>query len=446
MTTLIVHPASRPLVGSVPVPPDAAIGRVALIVSALASGRSRVTGASRAAEHAPVVGALRSLGVTIDDAVTGQLVVEGAGLRGLRAPAGDVDCGASASTLRLLCGVLAGQPFASRLSVDASLARIDVGRVIAALRARGSAIDGRASGEEPSALTPPVTIAATPPQGLGALECASPAPSADLKGAVLLSGLAAAGTTRFVEPTVSADHVERLLVRLGAPLRTFGAALELDPTSWDGALPSLDLALPGDVSAAAALIAAAQIVPGSQITARAVGVNPTRTGVLRVARDIGAAFTVEPKGESAGEPIAEIHAGSASLRATAAGGEALAGADDDLPIVCALAARASGTTRVFTAARGDHGDRLAAMRDVLRAFGVRCEPHGAALEIEGRDGPLAAAEVDAAGDPRVAIAAVVLGLAAAVPARVRGAGSIASVYPKLVATLRSLGATIDVGP
>ncbi len=442
MTTLVVHPASRPLVGSVPVPPDARIGRAALILAALAAGRSRLTGYAGGADAAPTfdaVRALRALGVSIDDATPGAIAIDGVGPRGLRAPVGDVDCGASASTRLLLCGLISGQTFAARLVGGRESP--SAAHVVAALRARGARIEVHPMG-------PTLEVGPAPAGGLDALEWASPIASADLKGAVLFSGLAAAGATRFVEPTVSADHVERLLVRFGAPLRTMGTAIELDPRP-DAPWPAFDLAIPGDVSAAAALVAAAQLVPGSRVTARSVGVNPTRTGVLRVARDMGAGFDAEARGESAGEPLAEVHAWSAPLRAAAAGGEALAGAGDDLPVVCALAARASGVSRIFASdSDGDPRGRLDAMRDVLRAFGVRSEPHtgGLGLSIEGRDAPLDPADIDPRGDARVAVAAVVLGLAAAAPVRVRDAACVASVHPKLVATLRALGATLDVVP
>ena len=206
---------------------------------------------------------------------------------------------------------------------------------------------------------------------------------------------------------------------------------------WDRRIPAFELPLPGDVSAASALVVAAQIVQGSRVTLRGIGTNPTRSGLLEIARDMGGGLAVEPQGEHGGEPLAAIHAWSAPLRAVAVGGETTARGIDDLPAACALAARASGTTRIVNAE--EWSDGMAAMATVLRAFGVACEEGPGALSIDGREGPLEGAEVDTAGDARIAMAAAVLALAGRSPTRVRDAACIADLFPKFVATLRALG-------
>ena len=286
------------------------------------------------------------------------------------------------------------------------------------------------------------------PEGrdLGPLEYVSPVSSAQVKSAILLSGLLADGATRFREPTVSRDHTERMLGALGCPIRAVGPLVELEPAGWNRRMPGFSIAIPGDVSAAAFLIVAAQIVEGSRVTARGVGVNPTRTGLLEIARDMGAGLTIEPQGERSGEPVAELHAWSAPMRAVTIGGETVPRAIDEIPIACALAARAHGTTRIRDAEELRHkeSDRIATMATVLRAFGVTCVETPDGLDVEGREGALEPADVDSRGDHRIAMTATVLALVGAGPSRIRDAGCIATSYPKFVATLRGLGARIDV--
>jgi 3-phosphoshikimate 1-carboxyvinyltransferase len=231
------------------------------------------------------------------------------------------------------------------------------------------------------------------------------------------------------------------------PIRAAGAVVELDAQRWSGELPPIDLEVPGDFSAAAFLMAAAQLVPGSRVTARRAGVNPTRTGLLDALRDMGGRFAVEPKGEALGEPIGDIHAAAADLSAGRAGGEIAARAMDELPVLMALGARAQGVTEVRDAGelRIKESDRIEAMARALRAFGVACEERPDGLAVEGRPGrPLDAADVESFGDHRIAMAAAVLGLVAAGPTRIRGAACIATSFPRFVGTLRALGARIDV--
>jgi 3-phosphoshikimate 1-carboxyvinyltransferase len=447
MTTLVVHPAPRPLVGSVPVPSDKSIGHRALLFAALCDGESHISGFSHGEDNVSTANALRAMGVRIEEPSATDLVVFGAGLHGLKAPGHDLDCGNSGTTMRLLCGALAGQRFRATLVGDETLSRRPMMRVAGPLRARGASIEGRSHPTRPGEIIAPLVVGPLP-QGvdLRALEYESPIASAQVKSAVLLSGLLAHGVTRFKEPTVSRDHTERLLRALGCPLFTAGTVVEIDPSDWDHRLKAFDMEIPGDISAAAFLLVAAQIVEGSRVTARGVGVNPTRTGVLEIARDMGAGLSVEPQGERGGEPVAELHAWSLPLCAIEVGGETVPRAIDEIPIACALAARASGTTRIRDAEELRHkeSDRIATMARVLRAFGVTCEERPDGLEIQGRSTPLEAADVDSRGDHRIAMTAAVLALVAKAPSRVRDAACIATSYPKFVATLRALGATVDV--
>jgi 3-phosphoshikimate 1-carboxyvinyltransferase len=447
MTTLLVHPATQPLVGSVPVPSDKSIGHRALLLGALCEGRTQITGFSHGEDNVSTASCLRAMGVEITEPGPTELVVGGRGLRGLRAADRELDCGNSGTTMRLLTGVLAAAPFQSTLIGDATLSRRPMMRVAAPLRARGAVIEGRPHPSRPSEIIAPLKVG---PLGagnsLGALEYESPVASAQVKSAILLSGLFASGATRFREPTVSRDHTERVLAALGVPLKTAGPIVELDPTGWNGKMPAFEIDIPGDISAAAFLLVAAQVVDGSRVTARGVGTNPTRTGLLEVIRDMGGGLAVEAQGERSGEPVAELHAWSAPLRGIPVGGETVPRAIDEIPIVCALAARARGTTQIRDAEELRHkeSDRIATMAGVLRAFGVTCEEKPDGLDVEGREGPLVAADVDSKGDHRIAMTAAVLALVARGPTRIRDAACIATSYPKFVGTLRALGARVDV--
>ena len=447
MTALVVHPAAAPLVGSVPVPSDKSIGHRALLLGALCDGDTRISGFSHGEDNVSTANCLRAMGVVVDEPAPAELVVHGVGLAGLRAPARDLDCGNSGTTMRLLTGVLAAQRFRARLVGDETLSRRPMMRVVGPLRARGAVIEGRAHTSKHGEVAAPLVVGPLPEgRSLGPLEYESPVASAQVKSAVLLSGLYARGPTRFREPSVSRDHTERMLAALGCPLRTLGTIVELDPGGWERRMPAFELAIPGDLSAAAFLLVAAQIVPGSRVTARGVGVNPTRTGLLEIARDMGAGLAVEPQGERAGEPVAELHAWSEPLRAGTVGGETVARAIDEIPIACALAARASGVTRIRDAGELRHkeSDRIATMATVLRSFGVTCEETPDGLDVEGRASPLEPAVVDSRGDHRIAMTAAVLALVARGPCRIGDAACIATSYPKFVGTLRALGARVEV--
>jgi 3-phosphoshikimate 1-carboxyvinyltransferase len=447
MTTLVVHPAAGPLVGSVPVPSDKSIGHRALLFGALCEGDTHITGFSHGEDNVSTANAMRAMGVVIEELGPEELVVHGMGLSGLRAPAGDLDCGNSGTTMRLLCGVLSAARFRATLVGDETLSRRPMMRVAGPLRLRGAVIDGRKHPTRADDIVAPLRIGPLPEgRDLGALEYVSPVSSAQVKSAILLSGLLAHGTTRFREPTVSRDHTERMLGALGCPLRTVGPLIEIEPAGWDRRMPAFEIAIPGDVSAAAFLMVAAQLVAGSRVTARGVGVNPTRTGLLEIARDMGAGLAIEPQGERSGEPVAELHAWSAPLRAITIGGETVPRAIDEIPIACALAARASGTTRIRDAEELRHkeSDRIATMAVVLRAFGVGCEEKPDGLDVEGRQDALKAADIDSRGDHRIAMTGAVLALLGSAPSRIRDAGCIATSYPKFVATLRGLGARIEV--
>lgn len=449
MSTIVVHPlGSTRLVGSVPVPSDKSIGHRALLFASLCEGTSEIRGFSHGEDNVSTANAMRAMGVGVEaGAVDTTVIVKGRGLFGLRAPSADLDCGNSGTTMRLLTGILSGQTFQAKLIGDASLSRRPMMRVVAPLRARGAIIEGTPHPKKEGDLTPPLVVGPLPAgKELTELEYESPVASAQVKSAILLSGMYAHGTTWFKEPTLSRDHTERMMHALGVPLRAVGAAVELDPAGWSGKMEGFSIDIPGDASAAAFLLVAAQITEGSRVTVRGVGTNPTRTGLLEIARHMGAGLEVVPQGEQAGEPVAEITAWHQPLRGVLIGGELVPRAIDEIPIACALAARAAGETTIRDAEelRVKESDRVATMVHVLRAFGVRCEELPDGLVVEGKQGPLQPAAVESRGDHRIAMTAAVLGLHGSGPTRITDCDCIATSFPRFVGTLRALGARIDV--
>ena len=445
MTTITVHPATGPLVGGVPVPSDKSIGHRALLFASLCQGKSKISGFSYGEDNVSTANAMRAMGVIVEDIEKGILHVTGSGLFGLKASKHPLDCGNSGTTMRLLAGLLSAQPFQSTLVGDASLTRRPMMRVAGPLRLRGAKVEGQPHPTKPNDILPPLVVgpAETPLEGL---EYESPISSAQVKSAMLLSGLYAHGATYFKEPSLSRDHTERMMHALGVPIRTLGPMIELDPAGWNGDMPAFDVEIPGDISAAAFLLVAASIVPGSRVTVRGVGTNPTRTGILEIARHMGAHLEIVDRGEQGGEPIAEITAAPADLVGVLIGGELVPRAIDEIPIACALAARASGTTTIRDAEelRVKESDRVATMAKVLRSFGVTCEELPDGLVIEGKAGPLEPAEVESKGDHRIAMTAAVLGLVASGPSKILDCDCIATSFPKFVGTLRALGARLDV--
>jgi len=432
--------------GSVPVPADKSIAHRALILASVASGESRLRLGHLGGDNRATLDALRALGVTFDER-DAELVVLGVGLDGLRAPAGPIDCQNSGTTMRLLAGLLSAQRFASELVGDTSLSRRPMERIARPLRLRGARIEGRIDPHRMGEITAPLQVGPLPePHCLSAQNYEMPIASAQVKSAILLAGLYADGPTYVREPTISRDHTERMMSALGVPLQRAGGMVALEPAGWSGELPGFELEPAGDPSAAAFLVAAALTLDDSRVTIRRVGTNPTRTGMMELARDMGATVASQPLGDIMGESIADITAQSSVLRGATLASERLTRAIDEVPAACVLMANARGESHVRDAAelRVKESDRLAAMVRVLRAFGVGAEPRADGLDIEGHPARLSAADVHSGGDHRIAMAATVLALRADGESRVRDVGCISTSFPRFVGTMRALGAEIRV--
>ncbi|MBX3247321.1 MAG: 3-phosphoshikimate 1-carboxyvinyltransferase [Myxococcales bacterium] len=449
--------ASGPLRGKVRVPGDKSIGHRAVLFASLARGRCVVRGLSGGEDNLATLAAMRAMGVGVQ--VDGNdAVIDGVGLRGLSMPSGVVDCGNSGTTMRLFAGLLSAQRFGTRLVGDASLTRRPMGRVVGPLRARGAHIAGSDRDGRPApdleACYPPLSVAPlVEGESLLGIEYDMPVASAQVKSCLLLSGLYAAGPTTLREPVLSRDHTERMLLSLGVPLRTMGSVVHLDPEGidgvrWDGGWDPFTWEVPGDPSSAAFLLAAALMVPGSELTVEGVGVNPTRTGFFDLLRMLGTPAEVEPKPEAAGgEPRADLHMRHARVRGGLAGGELIVRMIDEVPVLCALATCAKGVVEVRDAAelRVKESDRIATMGAVLRAFGAPCEELEDGMKVEG-GAKLRAATVQSHGDHRIAMSAALLGLVAEGETVVEDADCIATSFPTFVPLLRSLGADLEEVP
>ncbi len=401
-------------------------------------------------DNVKTLGALRALGVSVDDNGDGTIFVDGVGLDGFHEPNVDIDCGNSGTTMRLLCGVLGAQSFHSRMVGDASLSSRPMKRVAEPLGLRGAVIRGRHHPTKAGDITAPLDVGPLPlGKRLSELEYRMPIASAQVKSALLLSGLFASGSTVLSEPLLSRDHTERMLQAIGVPLVTIGTSVRLDPPSNPKALNAFDIELPGDLSAAAFPLVAAALVEGSSVTTLHTGTNPSRTGLIDALKSLGAHWVLAPRGSVLNEPLGELMVKQQPLHSALIGGEMATRAIDEIPIICALAARASGITEITDVAelRVKESDRLAAMANLLRTFGVTCEEQPDGLRIVGQpDGPLRASHVESHGDHRIAMTAAVLALVADGPTQIDDTDCIATSFPSFVNTFRLLGVNIEASP
>lgn len=354
-----IRPAKRGLTGKIRVPGDKSVSHRSVMFSAIAKGKVHVQNFLEAADCLSTAACMRALGAGVERQTDGSFLVTGVGLHGLKEPQGILDAGNSGTTLRLLLGILAGQPFFSALSGDASLSRRPMGRVVEPLRRMGATIRGRGADRF-------LPLAVLPHEGsLRAMDYESPVASAQVKSAVLLAGLYAERETCLTEPALSRDHTERMLSAFGARIEREGTKVTIEPA--DELFAPEEIRVPGDISSAAYWLVAASLIEDSDIILQDVGVNPTRTGILDVLSDMGANITIDNERESGGEALADIRVRAASLRGTSFGGEIIPRLIDEIPILAVAALFADGDTVISGAAelRVKETDRLAAVTTEL---------------------------------------------------------------------------------
>src|SRR5512143_235259 len=388
---------SKNLRGSVTVPGDKSISHRALMHAALAQGTSRLTGCLQAGVTQAMIDCLGQLGVETENDRDRSLLAHGGKFR---PPAARLNCRNSGATIRMLLGALAAQRgVVATLGGSAGLEQRPVKRVTDPLRLMGADIEGDAA---------PLTLRGRPLHGI---HYTLPVASAQVKAAVLLAALQADQPTTLHEPGPSRDHSERLLRSLGVPLATHGYRLTVQPVE---SVPSFDLNIPGDLSSAAGLLAAAVLTPGSKLTIQSVGVNPTRTGILDALIAMGAEVEVANEREVGNEPVADVTIRYSELRGIVIEGDWVVRMIDEFPLLAVLATQARGETIVQDASelRVKESDRIGALIGELRRLGAQIEEQPAGFVIAGPS-PLQGGVVNSHGDHRLAMSLAVAGLLAA---------------------------------
>lgn len=385
--------------GQLTVPGDKSISHRALILAAVAEGESRIAGLSSGADVQSTRQCLQQLGVAMQ-AEGNNVLVYGKGFAGLQQAPRSLDAGNSGTTMRLLSGVVAGRPFATTMHGDTSLSRRPMKRIIEPLQRMGAQIEATPAG------TAPLTIQGGNLQGI---RYEMPIASAQVKSCLLFAGLQAEGETIVIEPQPTRDHSERLLAAMGADLRVAANVVTIRP----GPLQPGMISVPGDFSSAAFFIAAAALLPHSDLTLTNINFNPTRIGLLHVLQEMGARIEVEELGGSAGEPLANLHVQHGPLHATTLNPRHLPQVIDEIPILAVLATQADGQTYITGAQelRVKESDRLAALTKNLHVMGARVEELPDGLIITGPT-RLRGAAIDSFGDHRIAMAFAIAALCA----------------------------------
>ncbi len=412
-----------PLRGRLQLPGDKGISHRALLFAALADGPSRLTGLADGDDVHRTRVALEHLGVRVRTS-EGAVVVYGAG-GSLREPERVLDCGNSGTTMRMVTGLVAAQPFHTVLTGDSSLVTRPMARVVEPLRRMGAHVDGRDDGARA-----PLAVRGG---SLHGARCELEVASGQVKTALVLAGLQADGTTEVVEPRRSRDHTERLLGALGAPVEVAGdRTLRVQRAK----LPAFELDVPGDPSSAAFFVVAASVTPGSEIVLEDVSINPSRIGFVDVLHRMGAAVEVRPTGDRLGEPVGDIAVKAAPLAGITVTPEE--GWIDEVPALAVAAAFADGVTEIRGAAelRVKESDRIGTLAQELSQLGVGVEARPDGLLVHG--GRPRAALLKSHGDHRVAMAAAVAAVGCEGATTVRGWRAVAASYPGFADDLAAL--------
>jgi 3-phosphoshikimate 1-carboxyvinyltransferase len=422
---------ARKVSGSLRVPGDKSISHRSLMLSAIARGRSRVSGFLDSEDCLATLGAMRAMGVQVERPDATSVIVDGAGAAGLRAPVADLDMGNAGTAIRLSLGLLAGQPFTARLVGDASLSRRPMERVAVPLRSMGARIettDGH----------PPVIVRGG--AALHGIRYQLPVASAQVKSALLLAGLYAEGTTDLTEPAPTRDHTERMLQGFGVTVVRDGQRVQL---TGPARLSACDVTVPGDFSSAAFFLVAGCLAAKGELRLESVGLNPTRTGLLQILRRMGARIEIANERTSGGEPLADLVVHPAQLHGIEVPEELVSLAIDEFPVLFIAAACASGETVVTGAAelRVKESDRIGAMAEGLERLGIEVDPRPDGMRVRG--GQLRGGTIDSHGDHRVAMAFAIASLRATGPLEILDTANVATSFPGFVALARQAGLGLE---
>jgi 3-phosphoshikimate 1-carboxyvinyltransferase len=419
---IVIRPA-RNVAGAVRLPGDKSISHRYAMLGALALGTTRLRNFSTGADCASTLGVLESLGVALRCGPEDVVEIEGSPWRAPRAP---LDCGNSGSTMRILSGILAGQPFTSELIGDDSLSRRPMARVIEPLTNMGARIEAAAGARPPLRITG---------HELQAIDYRLPVASAQVKTAILFATLFAQGTTAVEEPVRTRDHGELALQAFGAELARDGNRVVM---AGGQKLRAIEAVIPGDISSAAFFLCAAALFPGSNLVLDSVLMNPTRAALLDVLMGMGCRVSVVNLEEHHGELVGTIAVEGGELKGTTISGALAAALIDELPVLAAIAPYTGGIEiRDARELRVKESDRIAAVARNLRAMGASVEEREDGLRVAGNQ-HLHGAEVDSAGDHRIAMAFAVAALRATGDTLIHGASAAQISYPEFFTTLEAL--------
>ena len=418
---------SNGLKGEVKIPGDKSISHRAVMLGALAKGTTKITDFLQGADCLSTMECFRRMGIQIQN-TSGEVLVHGQGLHGLAAPSDLLNVGNSGTTIRLLSGILAPQPFSATLTGDASIQKRPMKRVMEPLSQMGAKIESLSGNG-----CAPLRISGTPLKGI---HYKTPVASAQVKSCILFAGMYADGATTVTEPVLSRDHSERMLEHFGARLTREGTAVTIQP---EPQLAAKEIPVPGDISSAAYFIAAAALVPHSEILIRNVGINPTRSGMLEGCRAMDADIQYLNERDDSGEPTADLLVRSSSLKGTVIEGAVIPALIDELPVLAVMAAFAKGETIIRNAEelKVKESDRIAVMVENLSAMGadITGTPDGMII----RGGPaLHGAEIHTYKDHRIAMSFAVAALAAEGTTHIEDADCVNISYPDFYGDLQRL--------
>ncbi|WP_230123115.1 bifunctional prephenate dehydrogenase/3-phosphoshikimate 1-carboxyvinyltransferase [Pseudomonas sp. Bi70] len=420
--------------GRIRVPGDKSISHRSIMLGSLAEGTTEVEGFLEGEDALATLQAFRDMGVVIEGPQHGRVTVHGVGLHGLKAPPGPIYVGNSGTSMRLLAGLLAGQPFDVTMTGDASLSKRPMNRVANPLREMGAVVETGPDGR------PPLTIRGG--QKLKALTYTLPMASAQVKSCLLLAGLYAEGVTTVTEPAPTRDHTERMLRGFGYAVESKGPVASLQA---GGKLTATRIEVPADISSAAFFLVAASIAEGSDLLLEHVGINPTRIGVIEILRLMGGDITLENQREVGGEPVADLRVRGAKLKGIEIPEALVPLAIDEFPVLFIAAVCAEGRTvlRGAEELRVKESDRIQVMADGLTSLGVKVQPTEDGIIIDGGQ-TIGGGEVHSHGDHRIAMAFSVASLRASAAIRIHDAANVATSFPNFLALAEQVGMRVAV--
>jgi len=429
--TFKVQPGGS-LLGEIRVPGDKSMSHRSIMLGSLAEGVTQVRGFLNAEDAMSTLEAFRAMGVNIEGPVNGEVTIHGVGKHGLKQPQAPLYLGNSGTSMRLLSGLLAGQPFDTVLTGDKSLESRPMRRVTVPLALMGAEIETQENG------TAPLHIKGK--TDLHGIHYDMPIASAQVKSCLLLAGMYASGETTVTEPAPTRDHTERMLNGFGYPVKRDGATASINN---QGQLTAAQIDVPSDISSAAFFLVGASIAPNSDVTLRHVGVNPTRTGVIDILRLMGANIEVLNQRVVGGEPVADLRVRSSQLHGVDIPEHLVPLAIDEFPVLFVAAACATGTT-VLTGAkelRVKESDRIQVMADGLQILGVDAQPTEDGMIIQG--GVIGGGEVDSHGDHRIAMSFSIAGLRANAAITINDCANVNTSFPEFRQLAVQLGLNLS---